>query len=66
MVIAARDTKQNTMVGIKKICKAFEHKLYTRRTLRELKLLRLLKHPNVNPSLVRSCPSTPSNYLVPD
>lgn len=32
---------------IKKIEKAFEHKLFARRTLRELKLLRLLKHENV-------------------
>jgi serine/threonine protein kinase len=34
-------------VAIKKIEKAFEDRLYTKRTLRELKLLRLMNHPNV-------------------
>jgi mitogen-activated protein kinase 1/3 len=36
------------MVAIKKIEKAFDHRLYAKRTLRELKILRLLKHENVN------------------
>ena len=27
--------------------KAFEHKIYAKRTLRELRLLRILKHDNV-------------------
>lgn len=35
------------MVAIKKIEKAFEHPLYAKRTLRELKILRLLNHENV-------------------
>lgn len=35
------------LVAIKKIEKAFEHKIFTKRTLRELKILRLLKHENV-------------------
>lgn len=35
------------MVAIKKIQKAFQHKLYAKRTVRELKLLRLLKHENI-------------------
>lgn len=34
-------------VAIKKIEKAFEQRLFTKRTLRELKLLRLLKHDNI-------------------
>ncbi len=34
-------------MAIKKIEKAFEDRLYTKRTLRELKLLRLMNHPNV-------------------
>lgn len=35
------------MVAIKKIEKAFEHKVFTLRTLRELKIMRLLNHENV-------------------
>jgi len=34
-------------VAIKKIEKAFDQRIYTKRTLRELKLLRLLNHENV-------------------
>jgi serine/threonine protein kinase len=34
-------------VAIKKIEKAFEHAIFTKRTLRELKILRLLAHENV-------------------
>lgn len=34
-------------VAIKKIEKAFDQRIYTKRTLRELKLLRLLTHENV-------------------
>lgn len=32
---------------MKKIEKAFEHKIFTKRTLRELKILRLLNHENI-------------------
>lgn len=50
-MVAARDTncqdEENNLVAIKKIEKAFEHKIFTKRTLRELRLLRLLKHENV-------------------
>ena len=35
------------MVAIKKMTNAFEHKIFARRILRELKVLRLLKHPNI-------------------
>ena len=35
------------MVAIKKMANVFEHKFYSRRILRELKMLRLLKHPNI-------------------
>lgn len=51
MVVAALDLSKNEMVGIKKIIKPFEHREFTRRTLRELKLLRLLKHRNVKKML---------------
>ena len=51
-MVAAKDKKlsadENNLVAIKKIEKGFEHKIFTKRTLRELKLLRLLRHENVN------------------
>ncbi|EGR29625.1 PAS domain S-box family protein [Ichthyophthirius multifiliis] len=47
-VIACIDKENNNqLVSIKKIEKAFEHNIYTRRTIREIKLQRLLKHENV-------------------
>ena len=39
--------ENNNLVAIKKIEKAFEHKVFTLRTLRELKIMRLLDHENV-------------------
>ena len=49
--MAAKDKKakdpENDLVAIKKIEKAFEHKVFTKRTLRELKMLRLMQHENV-------------------
>jgi len=50
IVAAAKDSTlepENNLVAIKKIVKAFEHKIYAKRTLRELRLLRILKHDNV-------------------
>jgi len=51
IVVAAKDKaatkKDKQHVAIKKIEKAFEHKIFTKRTLRELKILRLLRHENV-------------------
>ena len=44
-MVAARDStldSEDNLVAIKKIEKAFEHKIFTKRTLRELRLLRLL------------------------
>ena len=46
-VVIADDTNKGKQVAIKKIERAFEHKLFTKRTLRELKILRLLSHENV-------------------
>ncbi len=40
-------SSSSQLVAIKKIQKAFEHKLFTKRTLRELKILRVLKHSNI-------------------
>jgi serine/threonine protein kinase len=47
VVISARDTKTGQLVAIKKIEKAFEHETFTKRTLRELKIQRLMQHDNI-------------------
>ncbi|CAG9318191.1 unnamed protein product [Blepharisma stoltei] len=47
VVVSARDTVSGELVAIKKIEKAFEHSTFTKRTLRELIILRLLEHENV-------------------
>jgi serine/threonine protein kinase len=48
VVVAAKDNSNNgELMAIKKIEKAFEHKIFTLRTLRELKIMRLLQHENV-------------------
>ena len=53
VVVAAKDNsipadeENSNLVAIKKIEKAFEHKVFTLRTLRELKIMRLLNHDNI-------------------
>ena len=47
IVCAARDDVEDTVVAIKKMEKVFDHATFTKRTLRELILLRSLKHENV-------------------
>ena len=47
VVAAARDSATGDVVAIKKIERAFEHQTFTKRTLRELKLLRALRHENI-------------------
>ncbi|CAD8157000.1 unnamed protein product [Paramecium pentaurelia] len=50
VVFAAKDTKKDQgrdLVAIKKIVKAFEQRLFAKRTLRELRLQRLFSHENV-------------------
>ncbi len=50
LVIGAKDKKskdEDNLVAIKKIERAFEHRVFTKRTLRELKILRLCNHENV-------------------
>lgn len=46
-VALAKDTKKDRYVAIKKMERTFEHVLFAKRTLRELKILRLLHHENV-------------------
>ena len=45
--VTSSHEEEKKLLAIKKIENPFEHKLFARRTLRELKLLRLLKHENV-------------------
>ena len=47
VVCAAHDAVAGEAVAIKKISNAFEHATYTKRTLREIRLLRLLRHDNI-------------------
>lgn len=51
IVVAAKDRKSiidpERLLAIKKIDKAFAHKLFAKSTLRELRILRLLKHENI-------------------
>ena len=56
MVVAAIDTKLNTVVGIKKYKKIFDSRTMAKRTLREIRLLRLLHHSNVI-NLIRVIPA---------
>lgn len=48
IVVAAKDKLPNKLgkqlVAIKKIDKAFQHKIFAKRTLRQLRLLKLLPH----------------------
>ncbi len=53
VVVAAKDLEadekegETNLVAIKKIVKAFEHRVFSLRTYRELKIQRLLEHENV-------------------
>ncbi|KAG2452491.1 hypothetical protein HYH02_002730 [Chlamydomonas schloesseri] len=47
VVCSAKDTKTGEKVAIKKIGNAFENLIDARRTLREIKLLRHLRHENI-------------------
>ena len=47
IVCAAKDEKTGSMVAIKKITNAFEHHTFAKRTLREITLMRMMKHENI-------------------
>lgn len=61
-VVIADDNQKNIQVAIKKIERAFEHKLFTKRTLRELKILRLLSHENIVQLKTIQKPEDPSKF----
>lgn len=71
VVVAAKDTTMATdgkegtpsnLVAIKKIVKAFEHRVFSLRTYRELKIQRLLDHENVLGIKRILKPSTRANF----
>jgi len=47
VVISAVDSTTGEKIAIKKIEKAFDHPIFTKRTLRELRIMRLLDNSNV-------------------
>lgn len=47
VVCSAQDEERKETVAIKKIENAFEHLTYAKRTLRELRILRHLRHENL-------------------
>lgn len=51
-------------MAIKKIEKAFDHKVYARQTLRELKICRLLKHENVLLFCLKILYNSINKYLI--
>ena len=51
IVVSAKDVEEteseDSMVAVKRISKTFEHRVFAMRTLREMKIMRLLDHENV-------------------
>lgn len=47
VVVSVRDKTTGEQLAIKKIEKAFDHPTFTKRTLRELKIMRLMEHENI-------------------
>ena len=57
VVCSATDSKTGEKVAIKKINNVFDHVSDATRILREIKLLRLLRHPGEQASCIPSAPS---------
>ena len=66
MVVAAKDyeftEEELEIVAIKKIEGAFEHTIMAQRTLRELKIMRLLEHENILGIITIMKPSNKDNF----
>ena len=56
--MSAVDKETNEEVAIKKIENTFAHKVFTIRTLREIRILRLLDHDNVIRLRTIECPNS--------
>ena len=48
MVCSATDTESDVRVAIKKIARPFQSQIHAKRTYRELKMLKHMKHENVS------------------
>ena len=64
VVCSATDNKTGEKVAIKKITDVFEHVSDATRILREVKLLRVLKHPDIVEVKHIVLPPNPGVYLV--
>ena len=62
VVTAAKDQQTNKSVAIKKIEKSFEHPTFALRTLRELKINRLLVHYNIIRLLTIQLPTSRESF----
>lgn len=62
VVAEAVDTRSNTTVAIKKISNLFVHLVDSKRTLREITILRMLHHENIVKLLDVLVPEDPSNF----
>jgi len=62
VVVSAMDTQSQKRVAIKKIEKAFEHPVYAKRTLRELKIMRLMRHENILKLLTIQLPTSLEDF----
>lgn len=65
-VVSAIDTRHTdpsrSQVAIKKMTNVFEHKIFARRILRELRILRLLKHENIIELIEIILPKSRDNF----
>lgn len=62
VVISAEDTVTGRQVAIKKIEKGLEHPTLAKRTLRELKILRLIQHDNIIPIITIQLPRSRDDF----
>ena len=62
VVVQALDTFTGAQVAIKKIEKGLEHPTLAKRTLRELKILRLIQHENILPIITIQLPSSRDQF----
>jgi len=62
VVVSAEDTVTGRQVAIKKIEKGLDHPTLAKRTLRELKILRLIQHDNIIPIITIQLPRSREDF----
>lgn len=62
VVVSAEDTVTGRQVAIKKIEKGLDHPTLAKRTLRELKILRLIQHDNIIPIISIQLPRSRDDF----